>query len=546
MSGATPSPQKSRPMDASLRNPTRILWSRHATNPERLLRSADQAIVGDPSQCVLRHGGDEPGVLLDFGREIHGSLQLVTTTYDPKKPLRVRVRFGESASEAMGETDQDHAIHDQVLLVPWCGSVEVGPTGFRFARIDLLDAGTTLGLTGALARLREISTPRVGSFTCSDRRVNAVWEVAARSVELCMQDYLWDGIKRDRLVWMGDLHPEIMVVHALHGAHPVVQRSLDLVRDTTPLPAWMNGLSSYSLWWIRVQYDWFQRTGDRTYLAAQLTYLTGLLEQVLATIGPDGSHSFPMGLIDWATAHDPATTTAGMHALLAWSLDAGAGLCHELGEAGLADRCRTAIRALIAHGVPPASTKQAAALAVLGGMRDPVEANRAVLAKDPGAGLSPFYGYYVLEARAKAGDIGGGLDLLRTYWGAMLDLGATSFWEHFDEQWLVGEVPAGRIDELPGPGARDIHRTTGDHCYRGLRHSFCHGWSGGPAAWLPEQVLGVTPASPGYATVRIAPQLGGLEWAEGVVPTPHGPIRVRAQRGADPEIHLPKGVQRIV
>ena len=32
-----------------------------------------------------------------------------------------------------------------------------------------------------------------------------------------MQDYLWDGIKRDRLVWIGDMHPETMTIGAVFG-----------------------------------------------------------------------------------------------------------------------------------------------------------------------------------------------------------------------------------------------------------------------------------------------------------------------------------------
>lgn len=523
--------------------PTRILWQQHVQNAKRLLTSGDQALVHDPDICVMKHTGEEPGVLLDFGRELHGALRLVTTVFDPKRPLRVRVRFGESAAEAMGITDQDHAIHFQELLVPWCGSVDVGPSGFRFARIDLIDPGTTLNLRGVLARLEELTDVRTGSFRCSDKRINAVWETAAQTVELCMQDYLWDGIKRDRLVWMGDLHPEVMVIAGLHGNHPIVPKSLDLMRDTTPLPGWMNTISSYSLWWIRTQHDWFQRTGDRAYLEQQRAYLVELLGIVAATVNKDGSHRFPLGLIDWASVKDHATTVAGMHALLAWSLQAGAALAGELGEKRLAVTSARAAERLKQHGLPTAGSKQAASLGVLAGFRSAKEANRAVLAKRATTGLSPFYGYYVLEARALAGDTAGGLDLLRTYWGGMLDLGATSFWEHFDLAWLHGEKP-GRIDELPGT-KRDLHRTTGEHCYVGYRHSLCHGWSGGPAVWLQDRVLGVTAAAPGFAQVRIAPQLGGLSWAEGTIPTPHGPLTVRAEKGREPLVTLPPGVERV-
>lgn len=43
------------------------------------------------------------------------------------------------------------------------------------------------------------------SFNCSDPLLNNIWMMGAYTVQLNMQDYLWDGVKRDRLVWVGDL-----------------------------------------------------------------------------------------------------------------------------------------------------------------------------------------------------------------------------------------------------------------------------------------------------------------------------------------------------
>lgn len=40
-------------------------------------------------------------------------------------------------------------------------------------------------------------------------------------------------------------------------------------------------------------------------------------------------------------------------------------------------------------------------------------------------------GYYILTARAMAGDYEGCLEAIREYWGGMLSLGATTFWEDF-------------------------------------------------------------------------------------------------------------------
>jgi len=126
----------------------------------------------------------------------------------------------------------------------------------------------------------------------------------------------------------------------------------------------------------------------------------------------------------------------------------------------------------------------------------------------------------------------------------MLDLGATTFWEDFNLDWLPN---AARIDELVPAGKKDIHGDFGAYCYKGFRHSLCHGWASGPTAWLSQHVLGVVPLEPGCKRVRITPALGDLLWAEGSYPTPHGPIRIRHERKPDgtieSKIEAPDGVQ---
>ena len=62
------------------------------------------------------------------------------------------------------------------------------------------------------------------------------------------------------------------------------------------------------------------------------------------------------------------------------------------------------------------------------------------------------------------------------YYGAMLSIGATTFFEDFDIKWLEN---SSRLDRLPKKNQKDIHGDFGKHCYVGFRHSFCHGWSSG-------------------------------------------------------------------
>jgi hypothetical protein len=62
--------------------------------------------------------------------------------------------------------------------------------------------------------------------------------------------------------------------------------------------------------------------------------------------------------------------------------------------------------------------------------------------------------------------------------------------------------------------------------------SFAHAWSSGAVGALSNYVLGIRPVSPGFSTWIVAPQLGDLTWAQGQVPTPHGPVASRWALGA--------------
>jgi hypothetical protein len=56
--------------------------------------------------------------------------------------------------------------------------------------------------------------------------------------------------------------------------------------------------------------------------------------------------------------------------------------------------------------------------------------------------------------------------------------------------------------------------------------SLCHAWSAHPALEFLTRVLGVTPRTPGFATIDIAPQRCGLSHARGTVCTPRGAVAV--------------------
>lgn len=521
--------------------PVEIIWQsdtekKQVTNSEVLLTGFDgQLSTSGAGMCTLRSDNEkQASILLDFGTELYGGIEIAGAIRGEKKPIKVRIRLGESVSEAMSDAidnshpgmqsaTNEHSLRDFTLEIPWLGTVEIGNSGFRFVRIDLLDKEVDLPLRSvrAIARYRDI--PYLGSFKSSDERLNKIWETGAYTVHLNMQDYLWDGIKRDRLVWVGDMHPEVMTINSVFGDNDVVRKSLDFARDTTPLPGWMNGISSYSLWWVILHRDYYLHQGDMPYLRAQHAYLKKLIPQIAARV-EGGKENLDGGrFLDWPTAENEEVIHSGLQALTLLSMEAGHDIATWIGDQELKNLCSITSNSLKKYKPSDYGNKQAAALLSLVDLI-PVQKAADVIQKDGANDFATFYGYYMLEALAKAGRYQEAMDIISDYWGAMLDLGATTFWENFV---YAERINASRIDQLSLSDRFDIHADGGAHCYIGLRGSLCHGWASGPTSWLTAHVLGIKVLEPGSTVIQIRPNLGDLQYAEGTYPTPYGIIKVK-------------------
>ncbi len=121
---------------------------------------------------------------------------------------------------------------------------------------------------------------------------------------------------------------------------------------------------------------------------------------------------------------------------------------------------------------------------------------------------TPYFKFFELDVMCKLGQLDSTTRLMRDYWGGMIRLGATSIWELYD------------------PTESGVQH----YAMYGSRYgkSLCHAWGGGPIYLLGRYYLGVCPTSPAYETFEVAPQLGGLERIQGVVPTPNGTVSVEA------------------
>lgn len=533
-------------------SPIRVMWTSDTSG--ELVKNSEVLLEPGNSQSDMSRTTrfcsmtttltDTASILLDYGKELHGGLQLVMGGSSRREPSLVRIRFGESVGEAnsntynsdwlMGFSTDDHAKRDIIMEIPRSGLIEIGNTGFRFVRIDLLQSGATINLKEARAILRYRDIPYFGSFKSSNPRLDSIWITGAYTTHLNMQEYLWDGIKRDRLVWLGDFHPELKAIHAVFGYNEVVPRSLNLACEQYPLPQWMNGMSSYSMWYLIIHHDWYMQNGDLDFLNSHREYIVGLIDLINGKIAEDGSETLsPSRFLDWPSTPNKEGVEAGYRALLAWALRDAEKLCQVLGESRSAAVAAEAALKLNKKIMPHNDLKQAAALMAVAGTLDPVKASEEVIAVDGAKRFSTFYGLYMLDALSLAGMQDEALQIISDYWGGMLDMGATTFWEDFNIEWMENSA---RIDQFTPEGMNDIHGDFGDYCYPSFRHSLCHGWSSGVTAWLTENVLGIRVLEPGCKVIEVKPYLGDLEWAEGSFPTPYGTVKVKHTKLANGKI----------
>ncbi len=523
--------------------------------------SVENMLIAKPSQisfseeglCSLKNtkGSEHAAVLVDFGREFSGSLRIfIRSVRSESKRANILVRFGESVSEALTpitvkNTTNDHANRDQIINVGFYSANETNESGYRFAYLELLDDECEITLKALQGVFIFRDLDYIGSFECSDEQLNRIWETSAYTVHLCMQEYIWDGIKRDRLVWIGDMHPEVMTVHTVFGDQQLIRDTIDFVRDETPAGKAMNTIYAYTMWWVMIHYELYRYTGNIEYLKEQREYLKVVLKKMI-------DHSDAVGveimanksLLDWPTQANTVAREAGIHGLIKMTLDAGAELLSALGEGEMALACASAAKSMLSRVPDVNGSKQAAAMLVLSGVGDAKKLNDEVISVGGARGYSTFFGYYILAAKALAGDFVGALDDIKSYWGSMLDMGATTFWEDFNLDWVEDSAP---IDEIVPEGKNDIHGDFGGYCYKNFRHSLCHGWSSGPCPYITHYVLGIRTVS--HDTYEIKPELSYLDWARGTYPTPYGVIEVSVSKNADGtqkvDIKAPKEIKVI-
>jgi hypothetical protein len=403
------------------------------------------------------------------------------------------------------------------------------------------------------------------SFESSDELVDLIWQrsvetardmVSApvnldrRGCDIDLSAILLDGVVRDRCPYIGD--------QAVTGMTLLVsQDDTRVLRDmlawfaanqhedgSIPASPFRNGslvLIDYNAYWIESLYDYVLYTGDLALLRQVWPSLVRLVDELYPAHLEDGLLVNWLGNSDYAYIPRGGTRVAYYNAQYVRALELAASLASWNADPGRASLWR-ARAAETAAAFPGAFWDASAgafsdtagetglhaldgnAFAILAGLTTPSQTQSVLTYIDrtmkrsygnsvaDGNGwrganwrdgdfrrVYPFVSYFELVARFSANADASALDLIKREWGFMASRGPGTMWE------TIASELGGTVDFNP---------------------SWAHGWSSGAAPALTTYVLGVQPTSPGFATFTVTPHPGGLTSARGVVPTPHGPIRV--------------------
>ena len=429
-------------------------------------------------------------LLLDFGRELAG--RIVFESSSAKESL-VSIAYGESDLEALatGITSEQRGgnyLGTNLVEIPANGIAHGPKSAFRYVRIRFLRGAPLTQFRSIHAEAIVYPVQFAGSFESSDPELNRIWETAAYTTHLCMQDDIWDAPKRDRGRWAGDLDVEGRVILTAFGDATLLEDTLRRVGDGTPPSEPVNGIAGYTAQWITTLATLYEHSGDRTFVVSEHETLLRLLHTMDGDLDPSTGLLKPLlhgwGFVDWApglygntpetligTALEFLRAYQVAPALLRAAGDESHAKFYEERAVALRKAGRQALLSASTRTV--GSTWQLNALGVLTHLSNPDDTAAwdnvlAHVKQDAPSDqvISPYFNLYLLDAMTMTGHKQQALDWLRTYWGGMLAEGATSFWESYDLRWPK----------------TNFHLSLQADGTSGYFVSLAHGWSSGPAA----------------------------------------------------------------
>ena len=460
---------------------------------------------------------DERGTLYDYGRETFARLHVSNS------PVDTCLYYGESETEARDVDD----CYVRVEIKANEGEKTLHARALRYLFIP---GSVDLKIS---AEYEYLPLEYRGQFSSSDKQLCDIWNTAAYTFHLNSREFLLDGIKRDRWVWSGDAYQSYYVNRCLFMDKELCQRTIWALRGKDPVEQHVNTILDYSLYWIMTVSDYYDTFGDADFVKAIWPRVKSLMDYCCQSVNDEG---FLIGqpkdwvFVDWADM-DKGGAMSAEQILYIKALEAAA-RCAEIAgvdgteyakkaafirekldkfffddEKGCYIDCyETGLRNV---------TRHANIFAILFDIADDEKKQlivKNVLDNDAVPPITtPYFKFFEMWAQCKLGRTAEAISKVRSYWGGMLDLGATTIWELYDP-----------TEDFPQ-----------HYAMYGKKYakSLCHAWGAGPIYLLGTYVMGLTPTAPGYSKFTVAPNADIIKDFNGSLPLPDGKVDIALKDG---------------
>ncbi len=453
-------------------------------------------------------------LVFDFGDHQVGrlSLKLGFTGSHPDAPAWLRLQFAEQPSELFEKAEdyrgwistgwiQQEQLHVDVLP---CTLELPRRYAFRYVKLEVLDVSSKYSLTVEEAVCRALSSAEEGSLTplnSGDPLLDRMDAVACRTLHNCMQRVFEDGPKRDRRLWLGDLRLQALASYESYKNPEMVKGCLYLFAALPRKDGLLSAaiflepepeaddtyLPDYSMLFVPALLDYYRFSGDmetlRELWPTALRQLEIARSRLQNGVFPDCDR-LGWCFIDWSLELNKQAALMGVYL---YSLKAAQKIAELLGDGRLlelrncwsagAEAARTQFwekdRACFVSGPERQVSWASQIWMILGGVLPDGEAAALLerMEEQQALGMvTPYLYHHYVQALLNLGQREKALQVLRSYWGGMVEAGADTFWELYNPE-NPGESPYG--------GA--------------IVNSYCHAWSCGPAYFLRKYQLRQTP-----------------------------------------------------
>jgi len=444
--------------------------------------------------------------------------------------------------KALGLTDSflpdggDHRIFEPLWWRTW-----------RYLDLDITTADAPITLESLTAQFTAYPFKELATFNSPDPDLTKIWDISWRTARDDAHETYMDTPYYEQLQYIGDTRIQALISYTVAGDDRLARQAIQAF-DASRIPEGITrsrypsslpqSIPTFSLLYVGMLHDYWMYRPDPEFVRALVPGTRTILDWFSHYEAPDGLlRKLPWwSFIDWVNQGETPTYDADGESCITTleylgALNDAAGLEAALGDptlatryqsraahvrTGLYDKCWSASRGLIADNPDQKVFSQQAN--ILGVLYDVIPQDRQqevlkqMLAIEPGTtpngtlSASYYFRFYLARALDHAGMADEYLASIDP-WRKLLPL-------HFST-W----------PETPAPTRSDSHA-----------------WSAHPIYDLLTLVAGIEPASPGFATVRIAPHLGNLPSLTATYSHPQGNIKVKYERkGSDfhGEITLP-------